>query len=401
LYIDSDVLSEARNRVSATFDEFEKVYVSFSGGKDSTVMLDIVATEARLRGRRFGLLFVDLEAQYTATIAFAESRFAAYADVADPFWVALPLSLRNAVSVLEHKWTCWDHRAKDRWVRNPPHFAITDESHYDWFRHGMEFEDFIVEWAKWYSGRCFTACLVGIRTDESINRFRTIMSDTKGTHGGKPWSTQVPGTNVYNVYPIYDWSTADIWTYHAKMRVPYNPVYDMMHAAGLSPSQMRICQPYGDDQRRGLWLYHVLEPDTWTRVVARVAGANFGAESSRARGNINGVGRVQLPEGHTWQSYATMLVESMPPHMAEHYRTKIGVFLRWYADKGGYADGIPDEADRTDEAEKRAPSWRRVCKAILRNDYWCKSLGFSQHKSGAYESYLQRMRDRRMQWATS
>ncbi|MCP4760844.1 MAG: DUF3440 domain-containing protein, partial [archaeon] len=36
-----------------------------------------------------------------------------------------------------------------------------------------------------------------------------------------------------------------------------------------------------------------------------------------------------------------------------------------------------------------APSWRRMCKVLLRNDYWCKGLGMTQPKSKAYGDYLQ------------
>jgi predicted phosphoadenosine phosphosulfate sulfurtransferase len=32
------------------------------------------------------------------------------------------------------------------------------------------------------------------------------------------------------------------------------------------------------------------------------------------------------------------------------------------------------------EAKRRAPSWRRICKVLLKNDYWCKGLSFSQTK---------------------
>ena len=63
----------------------------------------------------------------------------------------------------------------------------------------------------------------------------------------------------------------------------------------------------------------------------------------------------------------------------------------------GY-DTIPDEADHQLEAKKQVPSWRRVCKALLRNDYWCKGLSFSMHKSGAYERYQKVMTKRRNQW---
>ena len=72
---------------------------------------------------------------------------------------------------------------------------------------------------------------------------------------------------------------------------------------------------------------------------------------------------------------------------------------------GGYdntyyvsGSGIPDEADYRLEQERKVPSWRRVCKSLLRNDYWCKGLSFTQHKSEAYEKYLLLMKKRREKW---
>jgi predicted phosphoadenosine phosphosulfate sulfurtransferase len=78
-----DVLTAARQRIADTFDQFPRVYVSFSAGKDSTVMLHLVADEARRRGRSFGVLLVDLEGQYRLTIEHAEACLAEYADVAE------------------------------------------------------------------------------------------------------------------------------------------------------------------------------------------------------------------------------------------------------------------------------------------------------------------------------
>jgi predicted phosphoadenosine phosphosulfate sulfurtransferase len=61
----TNVLIAAKQRVAWTFDTFERVYTSFSGGKDSTVMLHLVMEEAEKRGRRAGVLLVDLEGQWT------------------------------------------------------------------------------------------------------------------------------------------------------------------------------------------------------------------------------------------------------------------------------------------------------------------------------------------------
>jgi predicted phosphoadenosine phosphosulfate sulfurtransferase len=396
-YLDHDVLTAALDRTVWTFDTFDRIYVSFSAGKDSTVMLYLAAEEARRRNRRIGVLLVDLEGQFEITIAHARRQMAEYADVIDPFWVCLPLALRNAVSVFEPKWKCWDPAVEDAWIRRPPKSAITDPDEFPFFRDGMEFEEFVPEFGEWYAQGEPTACMVGIRSDESLNRFRTIASSTKIRVDGHSWTTQITD-NVANVYPIFDWRTEDIWTWHARNPdKPYNELYDAMWKAGLKPSQMRICQPYGDDQRRGLWLYHLIEPETWARVVARVNGANGGALYMQEWGNVNGYRKITKPAGHTWESFAELLLGSMPPQMEEHYRNKILLHVRWWQQRG-FPDGVPDESPYELEAARKTPSWRRVCKSLLRNDYWGKGLGFSQHKSDAYKQYLDLMRRRRADW---
>ena len=396
-YLQYDVLQGATERTEWVFDNYESIYVSYSAGKDSTVMLYLACEEARRRGRRIGVLLVDLEGQYRVTIDHALRQLEMYADVVDVYWVCLPIALRNAVSVFEPKWECWDPAVEDAWIRRPPPDAITDPDHFPFFQPGMEFEDFVPEFGEWYAQGESTACLVGIRSDESLNRFRTIASASKQRVDGLSWTTKIT-ENVDNVYPVYDWRTEDIWTWQARNPdKPYNELYEHMWKAGLKPSQMRICQPYGDDQRRGLWLFHLIEPATWSRVVARVNGANGGALYMQEWGNINGYRKITKPEGHTWQSFAELMLESMPPQMEEHYRNKILLHIKWWQERG-FPDGIPQEAPYKLEAARKAPSWRRVCKTLLRNDYWGKGIGFSQHKSDAYKAYLDLMRRRREAW---
>lgn len=392
------VLEAARQRIAWTFDRADRVYLSFSGGKDSTVMLHLVMDEAIKRDRKIGLLFIDLEAQYKLTNDHIQACYDLYTDHIDPYWLALPLHLRNAVSTYEPHWVCWERGREADWVRQPPMLAITDESRFPWFRPAMEFEELVEEFGHWYSeGRYTSACFVGIRADESLNRYRTIASRTKSLWEGQQWTTWKAGA-VFNVYPIYDWRTEDVWRYHGNHpdRL-YNPLYDRMRLAGLTIHQQRICQPYGDDQRKGLWLYHVIEPETWGRVLARVNGANSGALYAQERGNILGQQKIALPEGHTWESFANMILDTLPPKTADHYRDKIAVFLKWWWDRG-YPNGIPDVADAKAEADKEVPSWRRICKMLLRNDYWAKGLSFTQTQSHAYEQYKRVMKNRRQKW---
>jgi predicted phosphoadenosine phosphosulfate sulfurtransferase len=394
-----DVLTAARERIAWAFDRCPRVSVSFSGGKDSTVMLHLVMDEAIKRGRKVALLFIDLEGQYRVTIEHVARCFERYREHVEPYWCCLPIHLRNAVSVYETHWICWDEERRPSWVREMPETAIRDDGALPFFRHGMEFEEFVPEFSEWYARGEPTACLVGIRTDESLNRYRTIQTDKKARLDGRQWTTQTT-EHSYNVYPIYDWRTEDLWTYHARYpEMPSNRLYDLMHKAGLTIHQMRICQPYGDDQRRGLWLFHLIEPETWARIVARVNGANGGALYVQESGNVTGYRRISKPEGHTWQSFARLLVSSMPPATQRHYKNKIVMFQRWWMERG-YPDGIPDEGDYAMESKRRIPSWRRVCKSLLRNDYWCKGMSFTQHRSEAYQKYLDLMKRRRETYAT-
>lgn len=400
-YQSKSVLIAARERVAYAFDNFEQVYVSFSGGKDSSVMLHLVMDEAIARGRKVGVLLIDLEAQYKMTIAHAEEMFRLYADHIDLHWVCLPLLMRNAVSNFEPRWCCWDPKAKNYWVRELPiHRGVrSDPFEYPFFVPKMEFEEFMVLWGIWYANGKTTGGCIGIRCDESLNRFRTIASKTKEMHGEAQFTTKVDD-GLFNVYPIYDWKTEDIWRYHATFsHKPHNAVYDRMHLAGVPISQQRLCQPYGDDQRRGLWLYHLLEPETWFKLVARVNGANSGAMYINETGNVTGYQKISKPPGHTWKSFCNLLLGSLPKRTRDHYTHRFRVFINGWKGRG-YHDGIPDEAPKTLEDKMWAPSYRRLCKVLLRNDHWCKGLGLTQPKSAAYERYMAMMKQKRAMQTT-
>jgi len=396
-YLEKDVLTAARERISFAFDNFDKICVSYSGGKDSTVMLHLTLDEAIKRDQKVSVLFIDLEGQYKLTIDHIHECLYKYADHIELYWVCLPILLRNAVSVYQPRWLCWDKECKDAWVRDAPAQGIFDEVYFPFFERGMEFEEFVPEFSEWLADGKKLAQLVGIRANESLNRFRTIASASKIRYDNQQFTTRV-SENVYNIYPIYDWRTEDIWTYHGKNPDKcYNELYNRMYMAGLSIHQQRICQPYGDDQRRGLWLFHIIEPETWARIVARVNGANGGALYIQEWGNINGYRRITKPPAcKTWESFAKILVESMPPSMKEHYLNRIFLFIKWWGKKG-YPEGIPDEVPYELEAKRKAPSWRRICKSLLRNDYWAKSLGFSQLQSSAYLKYLERTKKKRLE----
>jgi len=399
-YTNKNVLEAARERIKLTFDNVERAYIAFSGGKDSSVMFHLVMEEAIRRNVRVGVMYIDMEAQYADTIKHAQEMFDMYRDHIDPHWICIPMRLRNALTNYEPQWIAWDPSRESDWIRHKP-FGCKCVSDYpflhDEMHDGIEFEEFIVMFGEWYGQGKKTAGFIGIRAQESLHRYCAIATWEKRdlTINGWRWTTKIVG-NTYNVYPIYDWLTEDIWKYHSVYpEKPHNTIYDKMQMAGVPLSDQRLCQPFGDDQRKGLWLYHILEPETWFKLVARVNGANSGALYINETGNINGYDKISLPPGHTWQSFSNMLLKTLPPKTRDHYAVRIKKFIAgWH--RRGY-NVIPDEAPAQLEAKQWAPSWRRIAKVLLRNDYWCKGLGQTQPKSEAYQRFKKMKADKKKQ----
>ena len=241
VYTDKSVLSASMERVSKAFDDFDKLYISFSGGKDSTVMMHLVMQEAMRRNRKVGVLIIDLEAQYSLTVTHMRKMVEMYRSHIDLHWFCGELLLRNAVSDFEPKWVCWDAAKKDIWVREMPDEA-SNLSQYDFYIPKMEFEEVMVLFGKWYAqGSKLCGGFIGIRSDESLHRYRAIVSNKKGLmHDGLKWTTKI-SNGLFNLYPIYDWRTSDIWLYHARNAdLPYNQIYDMMTRAGVKFGNQRL-----------------------------------------------------------------------------------------------------------------------------------------------------------------
>jgi predicted phosphoadenosine phosphosulfate sulfurtransferase len=411
-YLNMNVYEAALKRVEFVFNEFEKICVSFSGGKDSGVVLNLFLDYMRRHGikKKIGVLFIDLEGNYKLTIEFVKKMFEENAELIEPYWICLPINLRNAVSMYEPFWCCWEPGLEDRWIRPLPDFpAINAQDYFPFYRYRMEFEEFVPEFNKWFADGKHTASVVGIRANESLNRFRAIINTSKERYKGLGWTT-VTDEHVVNVYPIYDWTDEDVWIANGKNEWKYNRLYDLFYRAGVSLGKMRICQPYGDDQRIGLELFRVIEPETWAKVVNRVSGANFGNIYCGTK--AIGYRQVQLPEGHTWKSYTKLLLASLPPATRANYVDRFIKFMRYWNKVGcGLPDEafdklpdcavvtdkistrgkkdkrvvrykrIPDHIDGDFEPKHYGPTWRRMAMCILKNDYLCKGLSFAQTKN--------------------
>lgn len=390
IYLEKNVLDAAFERLEIIFNNFENIYFSVSAGKDSSVMVQLANIVAKKMNKKFDVLYIDLEGQYKCTIDHL-NELKQLSQIRTFYHIALPLSLRNAVSILQPKWLCWEEESKHLWIRPMPEDAINIHNcPFKWFRKGEEFEEFILQFASWYQEQHKgpIACGIGIRTDESLNRFRTItFQKNKETFKNYNWTTRVKFSNqvldAYNFYPIYDFRVEDIWGAVSKLDLKYNKIYDLMYKNGVSLADQRICQPYGDDQRKGLDQFKALEYETWAKVVNRVNGVNFGNIYCRtsALGDI----KSSKPDFMTWQQYTVFLLESIGMYnrdlMMNYYR-KIKKFMIWFRKK--YAidfDQIPEEAPKKLENQKKAISWRRIARAVEKNDFYLKRLSFAQTKT--------------------
>lgn len=385
IYLQKNVLEAAKDRIAKIYDEFPRVCVSFSGGKDSTALLHLTIAEATRRGRLpVEVLFIDWEAQYTATIEHVKEMLSDE-KLTKAYWICLPLTTDNGCSMHEPLWTAWDPEKKSLWVREMPTHpgVIKDYDALPFYRFGMFFEEFVPQFQNWLAGDDKLACLVGIRADESLNRYRAVTKKRATRYNGWSWS-KVMSQKVTACYPLFDWGVSDIWAYIGKNKLPYNQIYDRMYWLGQSIYEMRINEPYGPECRRGLDKYHPLEPSTWSKLVARVGGANFGKLSSLtplfARGN-----KIVRPKTFsTWKDYAMFLLATYPPDTRAHYLRRINVLIKWWQDHRREeldSAGVPKGDIYDDHPNIRKESWRTVCRVLLENDFFCTKLCFCVNKN--------------------
>ena len=412
-YLEKNVYEALQDRLKFIFDNFDNIYVSFSGGKDSGLLLNMVLSYKRRNkiAKKIGVFHQDFEAQYQTTTDFVSRMFENNLRDIEPYWVCLPMGSRCAVSNYQMYWYPWDPDKEELWVRpmpKMPYIINMDNNPFDFYRYKMVQEDLYAEFGEWYSRqkKGKTICLLGIRADESLNRYRAYANDRKTIMQGNQWTTKM-GENWWNAYPIYDWTTKDVWIANGKFDYDYNRIYDLFWKAGLSISQMRVASPYHESAKESLNLYRVLEPATWVRVVSRVQGANFGAiyGSSHALG----ARKIELPPGHTWRSYVKFLLATLPEAMRRNYIEKFKTSIRFWWKKGGVVDeeaikeleacnypirhngksnyksnkekiaflGTPDHTDDI-KSTIDIPSWKRMAVCILKNEHLCKYMGFSQ-----------------------
>ena len=407
------VYDAAVERLDVIFREFDNVYVSFSGGKDSGVLLNLCIDYVRKNypGRKLGVLHIDYEAQYQMTTDYVDAELSSNRDVIEPYRICLPIAAQCATSMHQAHWIPWDEDKRDIWVRDMPEECVNEKNcPFDFFKKGMSDYELQKRFSRWLHKKKKakrTACLVGIRTQESFRRWKALHAERKegSNFAGLNYSTQMY-PSVFNFYPLFDWTTEDVWTANARFAWDYNKLYDLFYQAGLTLNQMRVASPFNDCAIESLKLYRVIDPNNWGRMVGRVNGVNFAG----MYGGTTAMGwkSITLPKGHTWKTYMEFLLSTLPAEVAANYRKKVETSIEFWQKKGGEVSdetiellkkqGVSLEVGPRGKKSKRCkirmdyiddvdltefqliPTFKRVCICILKNDHSCKYMGFGMTK---------------------
>lgn len=399
-------------RIERIFTDFDNIYVSFSGGKDSGVLLNLCIDYIRKNKIRhkIGVFHIDYEAQYQMTSDYVDKVLSENHDILNIYRVCVPFKVPTCTSMHQHYWRAWEKSKQDIWVKDMPENCYIEDD-FPFFNSEMWDYDFQNKFSLWMHEKSHasrTCCLIGIRTQESLNRWRAIHSDRNyRNYDGLNWTKQMY-ENVYNAYPIFDWITEDVWVANARFGWAYNRLYDLFYQSGVPLDSMRVASPFISQAQDSLKLYKVIEPNTWGKLVSRVNGVNF----TGIYGGTTAMGwhSIKLPKGHTWESYMYFLLSTLPKEIRQNYLEKLTTSVKFWREKGGClaletieklkAAGIKidigkstnystskipvrmEYIDEIDIAEaKEIPTFKRMCICIMKNDHLCKYMGFSLTKN--------------------
>ena len=145
-----NVYELTQERLAVLFKEFDNIYVSFSGGKDSGVLLNLCIDYIRRNNLniKLGVFFMDYEVQYDHTIAFVNRFLEQNKDVLEVNRICVPFKVRTCTSMYQHYWRPWDEALRDIWVREMPE-GVMKADDFAFFHDNMWDYEFQLRFAAW------------------------------------------------------------------------------------------------------------------------------------------------------------------------------------------------------------------------------------------------------------
>lgn len=332
--IDQNVYDAAIDRATHTLETFDHVFVLFSGGKDSTVAMNVMLDAAHLRDDLAAkhlplrVIFFDEEGIPQETEDYVR-RTSQRPDV-NLEWLCIPVRARNACSRKEPWWYPWAPEAEDKWCRPLPPEAITEIPGFPiWpVKDRLSTSDTNGLFAPPELGN--TAAVMGIRAQESHIRSKAVRGKTVDNYI-MAYTDKTSNGNLWKVYPVYDWTAQDIWTGVREEKWDYNEAYDLQWKAGVQENVQRVSPPFGEQSNGSLHLYAKCYPDIWAKLCERVPGA-----AAAARWTLTELygfkKRPPKPEDMSWPQYLAhyvaqfnleerkLIAERLRSEIALHYK---------------------------------------------------------------------------------
>lgn len=261
-----NVVQAAEIRIKNVFHNGLPVFMSFSGGKDSLCMAQIIfnlVQRGEIDPTQLTVQFIDEEAIFPCIEAKVREWRKKFLLLGVRFeWYCCEVKHYNCFNELSNDETfiCWDSNKGNIWVRQPPTFAIRNHS---LLRPRVDaYQDFLPRTC--VSGITIT----GIRTAESVQRLQNIAAMARA---GKSM------TGKRQVFPIYDWTDKDVWLYLLTEKVDIPDIYLYLWQAGTGRGQLRVSQFFSVDTAKSLVKMNEYYPDLMDRVIQREPNAYLAA----------------------------------------------------------------------------------------------------------------------------